>query len=74
MSSIFNELPPDQVLRALVRQTEEPLEVVQRMSGFLIDPSAGFLTKHQKDIAYTLYQNAQQLADILDEVRKYVRE
>lgn len=74
MTSMFSHLPPDQVLRAIVSETEEALEVVQRMSGFLIDPSAGFLTKHQKEIAYTLYQNAQHLADVLGEARKYVSE
>jgi hypothetical protein len=74
MTSMFSHLPPDKVLRAVVSETEEALEVVQRMSGFLLDPSAGFLTKHQKEIAYTLYQNAQHLADVLTEARKYVSE
>lgn len=70
--SIFSHLPPDDVMKAVLSETQAPLEEVQRMSGFLIDPSAGFLTSHQKEIAYSIYQNSQQLIYIVEELQKYV--
>ncbi|MCB0033639.1 MAG: hypothetical protein KDE51_06465 [Anaerolineales bacterium] len=71
MRSIFDELPPDQVLRSVLSETQEAISILQNMSGFLIDPSAGFLTQHQKDVAYKIYQNADHVAYIMQELEKY---
>ena len=74
MRSVFDSLPPRDVLAAMVRETKEPVETIQRLSGFLIDPSAGFLTQHQKNVAYQIYQNVQHLSYILSEIEKYQRQ
>lgn len=71
MRSIFDELSPEQVLRSVLSETQEAISILQNMSGFLIDPSAGFLTQHQKDVAYKIYQNAGYVAYIMQELEKY---
>lgn len=71
MRSIFDHLAPEDVIRSVLSETQDAIGVVQQMSGFLVDPSAGFLTKHQKDVAYKLYQNAEHLSYILEELNKY---
>lgn len=67
-------LSAEEVLAVVLRQSEEPLETIQRMSGFLIDPSAGYLTAHQKEVAYQIYQSAGQLEELLLALRAYQEE
>lgn len=71
MRSIFDDLSPNETIRSVLSETNEAITTVQQMSGFLVDPSAGFLTQHQKDVAYKIYQNAEHLAYILEELQKY---
>lgn len=71
MRSIFDDLLPQEVIRAVIQESQDAINTVQNMSGFLIDPSAGFLTQHQKETAYKIYQQAGHLAYIMTELAKY---
>ena len=71
MRSIFDDLSPAETIRSVLSETQEAVENVQQMSGFLVDPSSGFLTQHQRDVAYKIYQGAEQLSYILGELQKY---
>lgn len=71
MKSVFQHLPPDEVLKALLREVQKPLFTAHELSGFLLDPSAGFLTKHQKELVYRIYQNVEQVRYFLNEIDVY---
>jgi hypothetical protein len=57
----------EQLLKAVLKQTREPLHTIDHLTSFLLDPSAGQLTQHQKSIVMKIANSARDIQHHLDE-------
>ena len=66
-----NELPTAvELLQAVLRQTREPLHTIDHLTSFLLDPSAGPLTQHQKSVVMKIVRSTRDIEQALAEAER----
>ncbi len=62
-----------ELLQAVLRQTREPLHTIDHLTSFLLDPSAGPLTQHQKSVVIKIAQSTRDIEQALAEAERYFK-
>ncbi|MCA9979803.1 MAG: hypothetical protein KDD89_03200 [Anaerolineales bacterium] len=68
MRGLYNGLSSDELLKAVLRETKEPLHTIDHLTSFLLDPSAGPLTQHQKSVVMKIVHSTRDIEHFLSEV------
>lgn len=55
-----------ELLQTLLRDSREPLHTIEHLASFLLDPSAGALTQHQKSVVTKIISSVHDLEQVLD--------
>ncbi len=63
----------EQLLQAVLRQSRERLHTIDHMTSFLLDPSAGPLSLHQKSVVMKIVRSARDIEELLDETERAYR-
>ena len=68
MRGLYNNLSAEDLLKAVLRETKEPLHTIDHLTSFLLDPSAGPLTQHQKSVVMKIVHSTRDIEQFLEEV------
>lgn len=60
----------EDLLEAVLQQTKEPLHTIDHLTSFLLDPSAGPLTQHQKSVVMKIVRSARDIEHLMEETEQ----